>query len=232
MPAAACRRQTAKKYRSRPSPPFPAQNCRGTRKRGNDGRTYVSTPDARGVYRWTAAETKGTANKVYETHDNGGRPFAVEDSGDRVVVYRQKYDESTDSYQRDHQVFASKYQKIWLGTKPAGNTVLFQVTAGRYVFIGDRIYEFSLVAGDSVVRYVSPVGNSDVPYPYVIGKTHTYLLLDGGGSIGPVFIPNEALDPKTDAYAQFYGWRPAAPGFDVKKVAKPIRRRQIAKRIL
>jgi hypothetical protein len=54
----------------------------------------------------------------------------------------------------------------------------------------------------------------------------------GGESIGPVFIPNEALDQKTDAYAQFYGWRPAAHGFDVKKVATPIRRRQIAKRIL
>lgn len=230
MPTA-CRRQTAKKYRSRPSPPFPAQSCRGTRKRGNDGRTYVSTPDARGVYRWAATETKWTAGKVYETHDNGGRPFAVEDYGNRVIVYRQKYDGAADAYQRGPQVFASKYQKIWLGTKPAGNTVLLQVASGRYVFIGDCIYEFSLVAGDSVVRYVSPIGNSDVPYPYVIGKTHTYLLLDGGGSNGPVFIPNEALNPKADAYGQFYGHLPAAPGNDVKKVAKPIRRRQIAKRL-
>jgi hypothetical protein len=232
MPARACRRQTAKKYKSRPSPPFSAQACRGTRKQGNDGHTYVSRPDSRGVYRWTAA-VAAPKGKVYETHDNGGRPFAVEDLGGRVVVHRQTYDAITDGYVRDRQVFAVPYKHIWIGKdagRHAGNSILLQSAANRYVFIGDRIYEFALEDGDSLTSYHSPVGNSDVPYPYAIGKSHTYLLLDGGGSIGPVRIPNEALDFSADIYGQFYGH--IKTDVDVAQAAKPIRgRKMIAKRL-
>jgi hypothetical protein len=48
-----CVRQTLKKYTSRPSPPFPAQECPGKRKKGNDGRMYESRLiEMAGVYRW------------------------------------------------------------------------------------------------------------------------------------------------------------------------------------
>ena len=45
------------KYASRAGPPHPANDpgCRGTRRRGNDGLSYVRVPDARGVYRWKRA---------------------------------------------------------------------------------------------------------------------------------------------------------------------------------
>jgi hypothetical protein len=50
MPA--CIEQKTKKYRSRGSPPYSAMDCKGSSKKGNDGATYVSKPDKRGIYHW------------------------------------------------------------------------------------------------------------------------------------------------------------------------------------
>ena len=50
MPA--CIEQKTKKYRSRGSPPYSAMDCKGSSKKGNDGATYVSKQDKRGIYRW------------------------------------------------------------------------------------------------------------------------------------------------------------------------------------
>ena len=47
-----CDRSSQKKYINRPGPPYPAQNCRRHKKRGNDGEMYVSRPDYRGVFTW------------------------------------------------------------------------------------------------------------------------------------------------------------------------------------
>lgn len=48
-----CVYQTGKKYQSRPSPPYPANSCRGMTKFGNDPtRLYTSAPNSKGVYRW------------------------------------------------------------------------------------------------------------------------------------------------------------------------------------
>jgi hypothetical protein len=48
----ACIEQKTKKYRSRGSPPYSAMDCKDLTKKGNDGATYVSKPDKRGIYRW------------------------------------------------------------------------------------------------------------------------------------------------------------------------------------
>ncbi len=47
-----CERQTDKKYISRPSPPYPANECQGDVMEGNDGNTYKSKRSSNGVYRW------------------------------------------------------------------------------------------------------------------------------------------------------------------------------------
>ena len=47
-----CIRQTTKKYVTRKSPPFPANECKNSVKIGNDGQMYRSTPDKNRVYRW------------------------------------------------------------------------------------------------------------------------------------------------------------------------------------
>lgn len=43
---------TLKKYRTRDSPPYPANEFCGKEMKGNDGRTYLSKPNAKGVCAW------------------------------------------------------------------------------------------------------------------------------------------------------------------------------------
>lgn len=45
-------RKTISKYRTRNSPPYPANKCKSTKKRGNDGKMYLSESDKNGVYKW------------------------------------------------------------------------------------------------------------------------------------------------------------------------------------
>jgi hypothetical protein len=55
-----CIEQNTKKYRSRSSPPYSAMDCKNSTKKGNDGATYVSKPDKRGIYRWVKGVGGGT----------------------------------------------------------------------------------------------------------------------------------------------------------------------------
>ena len=47
-----CKKQTTQKYVSRNSPAYPAGGCPDMKKKGNDGKFYLSTPDVNGVYKW------------------------------------------------------------------------------------------------------------------------------------------------------------------------------------
>jgi hypothetical protein len=42
------------KYVLRNAPPYPANNCKTLKKRGNDNKYYVSRSDKNGVYKWMA----------------------------------------------------------------------------------------------------------------------------------------------------------------------------------
>ena len=54
-PSRGCTEQPDKKYRERPSPPYPANECCGEILIGNDGKEYESRPDKNGVCRWYRA---------------------------------------------------------------------------------------------------------------------------------------------------------------------------------
>jgi hypothetical protein len=47
-----CVSRVTKKYKNRPGPPYPAKDCKGKRKRGNNGDLYKSVPDKNKVFRW------------------------------------------------------------------------------------------------------------------------------------------------------------------------------------
>lgn len=95
-----------KKYQSRNSPPYHANECKGEIKVGNDGKNWKSISNKNMIYKWipisktskniTKSNTKINANtnintktntksklidipkgKIYFIHDNGGRPFKV-----------------------------------------------------------------------------------------------------------------------------------------------------------
>lgn len=138
----------------------------------------------------------------YYIHDNGGRPFMVNISkiNKNVEVYKQN--KNNNSY--DKKVFGTHYKKLFLGNDPNnyskqtnGNSILLKISDYFYVYIGSMIYMFK-TKEDEILRYVSPVGNSDVPYPYAVSKTKTYLMLDYK------ILNNSDLDMKKDPYSQYY----------------------------
>ena len=56
MPASKskCVKQTQKKYTTRSSPPFPANECKNQTKKGNNGKFFKSVVDKNGVFKWIA----------------------------------------------------------------------------------------------------------------------------------------------------------------------------------
>lgn len=47
-----CIKHTTKKYTSRKSPPFGASECKNKRRKGNNGKFWVSKRVSNGTYRW------------------------------------------------------------------------------------------------------------------------------------------------------------------------------------
>jgi hypothetical protein len=113
----------------------------------------------------------------------------------------------------------SQARRIFIGESPSdhhdtvptenhdGNSILVEIALLRYVFIGHYIIQFSTIdhirdnAGNNWREYgfVSPVGNSDVPYPYAIDeKGRYYLLLEN------VRMDDVPADSKHQPYDWYY----------------------------
>lgn len=161
-------------------------------------------------------KTRKNKGKTYEIHDNGGRPFFVTVQGKTVSV-----DKNMDTFERKNgkfveiskprkRVFEKTVDEIFIGKKSPGggydglkssqaegNSVLVRC-GSKYIYIGSEIYEFSPVKGDTIEQYYSNIGNSDVPYPYAIGKTHIYILLD------KVAVEKSFFGMKSEIYQQYY----------------------------
>lgn len=154
--------------------------------------------------------------KIYKTHYNGNRPFIVEIHGKKVSVSKNMDDvelvdgKFIDIPKPSKHLFTKTADELFIGkkspgggydglhpSKAEGNTILVKIGL-KYMFIGHEIYEFMPIDGDSIIAYYSDIGNNDVPYPYAIGKTHVYIMLDR------VAVEKSYFDMKEDIYQQFY----------------------------
>jgi hypothetical protein len=164
--------------------------------------------------------------RTYEIHDNGGTPFLVTDTGSSIKVSKQEFDLNTDTYKAPKHAYTTDYTRIFIGGTGAekGNSIVAERADGTFVFVGWKIQSFKLQKGDEPVSYKSPIGNNDVPYPYLVGKTHTYLMIE------EKVIPNEVLNLRQDPYAQYYGFKPGADD-PVKPHATRLRMKTIHKRL-
>lgn len=166
--------------------------------------------------------------------DNGGVPFRVHLSkvpqkGPRkdthegtatISVLVPRSGSEPDSYAEWGKV---EYTRAWIGLCPTergsagaprawwhgGNSVLLRTRdRGRgLVYIGTSIKTFVPQPRDTIVAFVSPMGNSAVPYPYAIGITHTYLLeedvcIDNATLVRVMASAHRVLDP----YEVLYGY--------------------------
>jgi len=133
--------------------------------------------------------------EVYAIHDNGGCPYIVYVNSDKNVrVYRKPSDRFIpasqysgifldDRWMYIDLVLEVRAKNLWIDpTSPEnerGNSMLLQLSSSSYLFIGESIYSFRLPATTRIVRYRSPIGNNDVPYPYAVDKQgNVYLLIE------------------------------------------------------
>lgn len=138
------------------------------------------------------------STKVYFTHHNGARPFKVEIlSKKEVRIYKlNQAGDGNPSFETDDDlvfekrpIFKFEPEKIFVGKSPEtpstlylgtagpewdGNSLLLKLENGSYVFIGECIFSFKPLA--EIVKFVSPMGNNDVPYPWAKDKEGNYYL--------------------------------------------------------
>jgi hypothetical protein len=155
--------------------------------------------------------------KIYHTHDNGGRPFRVEINGKDVSVFMNMdtYEKVNGKFQEvsrpEKHLFDFVAEEVMIGRKSPkggydglkpkeaeGNSILLKV-GSKYIFIGESIYEFKPLKGDTLQKFYSDIGNSDVPYPYAIGGNNVYILLEDH-----VAVEKSFFDMKKPIYEQYY----------------------------
>jgi hypothetical protein len=124
----------------------------------------------------------------YEIHNNGDIPFVVKIENNTIYVYKNEEERQL--------ILSRKPLHIFIGESPInkmtefsggygkefrGNTILLENTqinntTYEYTYIGNKIFTF---LANKIEKYVSPVGNNDVPYPYAIDVNNfTYLMIE------------------------------------------------------
>lgn len=230
----ACEEIKTKKYQTRKSPPFSANQCQNTIKNGKDGK-YISKPDINGIYKWVKVSGENTSTsktrkvkkgvKSYLINDNGNKPFKVIVSGKNIEIYKgERIDDGTDDYD-EHRNYSELIKRltvkmVYPGESPCdlaivsgfdcgkytiGNTVLIQVDNKKCIFVGKDIYEFNLE--DDIEAYYSAIGLNSVSYPVLLGTKYVYLMSDH------IYIPRDIFKAKmnatewADAYSYYYGFK-------------------------
>lgn len=155
--------------------------------------------------------------RQYHIIDNGGVSFIVNINGAIATVFTPL--KFGNDIVADKQIMNIKFKKVYPGLNPMnffstewnpelkGNSLLVQVSARKFIFIGTEIFLFDIAPKDSIVKFISFMGPNGVPYPYAIGKKYTYLMLGEckQGKCEYVYLDNRFLDLKKDIYAQYYG---------------------------
>jgi len=160
------------------------------------------------------------SGRSYFIHDNGARPFhvcVVSPTCVRVEKFTgYDYDEHpAEAYETLFEW--DDIAEIFIGKSPLnqmtgfsgghgpefdGNSILLRRGGEggplRYVYIGSEIYEFE--APSRITRFVSPVGNNNVPYPFAFDATgtHCYLFLE------QVCITQFPVDHRDSPYEWYY----------------------------
>ena len=181
----------------------------GTKKKGNDGRTYEVVQTRNGVQRWAGHPT--STKQVFTVHNYDVKFMVRLTSTSRPGTAQIFKKVGGDKSPRDPANFALwrsvPYQQAFIGFDPVeskpgvktqtwfgGNSVLLKLDPDHWLFIGADVR--ALTFSDQITRFVSPMGNNQVPYPYAVGQMLTYLLIED------VAVPN--VDAKTDPYRVYY----------------------------
>lgn len=155
--------------------------------------------------------------KYYLTHNNHDRPFCVyvDEIKKEVYVYeRPNHVYYTEPKYYTILVKSFKPTKVFIGESPMnsvteysggygsmfdGNSILLKIDNNEYVFICEYIASFK--TDNEIVKFISPIGNNDVPYPYAFDdKQNYYFMLQEDSGI--LHIPD--ISDQEDPYQYYY----------------------------
>ncbi len=189
-----------------------------TKMKGKDGNMWIISETSKKIKRWIklSSEKKG---KKYYIHDNGGRPFEVIVNKNIVSIYKRvKYNsrkhgdwKNYDKLPYDLFITKLKAKKVIIGKDKKlgsfgdGNSILLEMGKNKYVCITDNIFEFSLEDDDGFVKYFSEIGNSDVPYPVLLGKNYFYSMIDKTRGSRSYFPENYSIEDYANGHDFYYG---------------------------
>lgn len=123
-------------------------------------------------------------SNIFFTHSNYARPYQVTICNYTVRVIDTK---------TQLEIAAVQSHTTWLGESPItdrtmfsgghgnrflGNSILIELNNNirhNYMFIGHVVFTF--IANSKIIKYVSEVGNNDVPYPYAIDENNNFYLM-------------------------------------------------------
>ncbi len=159
--------------------------------------------------------------KEYLIHDNGGRPFKVLVDFDKKNIKVYKFDPyEVDDNSEEHEivydilVYETDFINVFIGSSNdffefnmmeyEGNSILVQTGETIYTFIGSMIYSFTSI--QTINQYFSPVGNSDVPYPYAIDIHKNIYLMIEDTIIIPYKNTFEYMDKEEISPYHLYYW--------------------------
>ena len=140
---------------------------------------------------------------MYITQFNGGNFYYV--SYDETLNNKKIFISNTDKYSDDYGYQHNlDYENIIIGKSIEtgedsfeGNTILVNLESNRWLYICDKIYEFNLPKDEKIIKYISNMGNNNVPYPFLVTDKRTYFFCEF------LSLPNEFVnegDPYYDLY--------------------------------
>lgn len=126
----------------------------------------------------------------YYVHYNGGLPFRIDVNYETNIVsvgtleyYNMDKDHEYGEFIYEHWRNFHNPLKIFYGDDNSEgkcettNTLLLQMSETKYIFIGQKIFEFEFP--EQILEYHSPTYVFDVPYPYAFTKSFVLFLFDG-----------------------------------------------------
>jgi hypothetical protein len=169
----------------RPSPSVSATDYDiGTIKKGSDGNKWIILQTKSKINRWVKLTGRV---RVFDTWDNGAYPFRVVISDKLIVVFKGDYNSTEKYYFCEKNVLTlNKFKRVFVGRNMpsqsyykqpfTGNSILIEIKHLTYIYIGESIKQFR--TPEPIIKYVSNMGNSSVPYPYALSDDFAYIMLD------------------------------------------------------
>lgn len=155
--------------------------------------------------------------KKYIIHDNFTIPWVVFcDKKEIKIVPVEPWSREEPLGDKEAEIITvTDFEGYWSGydsslSKKHGNSILVKIktsheTGTELLYIGANIAKFNLESGDDVMDFITPIGNSDVPYPVTYTKKYVIFMLNIRAVLASSLITPATVATAEDIYSEFYG---------------------------